>query len=101
MKILIVEPFFSGSHKQWALSYQHSSQHDVDILSLPGHYWKWRMHGAAVSLAKSFIDRDLKPDFYRFAQGKVDKYADCIIFSRKSNHLSLVANRSGYSLAKE
>jgi len=91
MKILIVEPFFSGSHKQWALSYQHSSQHDVDILSLPGHYWKWRMHGAAVSLAKS----------YRFAQGKVDKYADCIIFSRKSNHLSLVANRSGYSLAKE
>ena len=54
MKILIVEPFLKGSHKAWAEGYQQSSQHDVDILSMPGRHWKWRMHGGAVTLAEKF-----------------------------------------------
>ncbi len=62
MKILIIEPFFSGSHKQWACGFQQHSQHDVEILSLPGRHWKWRMHGAAVSLAKQFKAIDILPD---------------------------------------
>lgn len=62
MKILIVEPFFSGSHKKWACGFQQTSQHDVDILSLPGRHWKWRMYGAAVSLANAFKKRETKPD---------------------------------------
>ncbi len=62
MKILIVEPFFSGSHKKWASSYQHSSQHNVEILSLPGHHWKWRMYGGAVNLSKSYKKLNFRPD---------------------------------------
>lgn len=52
MKILLVESFFSGSHKAWAESYQKYSQHEVEIVSLPGRHWKWRMHGGAVKLAE-------------------------------------------------
>ncbi|KAA3640572.1 MAG: DUF3524 domain-containing protein [Bacteroidetes bacterium] len=62
MKILILEPFFSGSHQQWAEGYQRHSAHDVEILSLKGRHWKWRMFGGAVSLASDFMASDLNPD---------------------------------------
>jgi len=62
MKILLVETFFSGSHQTWAEGYQQFSQHEVMILSLPGKYWKWRMYGGAVALAKRFMDGDFEPD---------------------------------------
>ncbi|MCH6560361.1 DUF3524 domain-containing protein, partial [candidate division KSB1 bacterium] len=45
MNILILEPYFTGSHKAWAQGYQKQSKHRVEILSLPGNFWKWRMHG--------------------------------------------------------
>ena len=54
MKILILEPYFTGSHKQWALGYKKFSKHEVKILSMRGQFWKWRMHGGAVTLAKQF-----------------------------------------------
>lgn len=53
-KILLVEPFYSGSHKSWALQFQKYTKHEVDILSLPGKFWKWRMYGAAYTLAEEF-----------------------------------------------
>jgi len=52
--IVLIEPFFSGSHKAWAEGYQQNSQHNIHILSLKGIYWKWRMHGGAITLAKMF-----------------------------------------------
>ncbi len=57
MKILLLEPFFTGSHQQWAQGYQKHSAHQVEILSLPGRYWKWRMHGGAVTLADIFLEK--------------------------------------------
>jgi len=54
MKILLIEPFFAGSHKQWAQGWQQHSSHQIELLTLPGHHWKWRMHGAAVTLANRF-----------------------------------------------
>ena len=62
MKITILEPFFTGSHQQWAEGYQRYSQHDVQILSLKGKHWKWRMYGGAVSLAKQFMELSELPD---------------------------------------
>ncbi len=62
MKILLVEPFLTGSHKNWAEEYQQFSRHEVRILSLPGYHWKWRMHGAAIYLAKQFMSSDFTPD---------------------------------------
>ena len=56
LHVILVEPFFTGSHKQWAESYQQYSQHNIDIISLKGRYWKWRMHGGALTLAKLFND---------------------------------------------
>ncbi len=62
MNILILEPYFTGSHKAWAQGYQKQSKHTVEILNLPGNFWKWRMHGGAVSMANNFLATDFEPD---------------------------------------
>ena len=51
MNIILIEPFFTGSHRKWALELKKFSSHNIEILSLPGRHWKWRMHGGAISLS--------------------------------------------------
>jgi glycosyltransferase involved in cell wall biosynthesis len=55
MRITIVEPYCTGSHAAWAHEYASHSRHDVELLTLPGRNWKWRMHGGAVTLASRFL----------------------------------------------
>ena len=62
LKILLVEPFFTGSHQSWAEGFQTFSQHEIRILSLKGRHWKWRMHSGAVTLARLFLANDYQPD---------------------------------------
>ena len=62
MKILLIAPYFTGSHAAWAKGYARASEHQIDVLSLPGRFWKWRMHGGAVTLARRFLDSALEPD---------------------------------------
>ncbi len=51
MKILLVEPYFGGSHRAWADGYRDNSAHDVTIVGHEARFWKWRMHGAHLTLA--------------------------------------------------
>ena len=62
MNILYLEPYYSGSHKQWINNYRQYSKHSIKILGLPGKKWKWRMHGGAITLAKKFIKLNDKFD---------------------------------------
>jgi glycosyltransferase involved in cell wall biosynthesis len=62
MDILLVEPFFTGSHRQWAEGYAAHSSHSVEILALPGRHWKWRMVGGPVEVARKLKDRKQLPD---------------------------------------
>ena len=62
MKILLIEPYYTGSHKKWAEGLKKHSSHHVKILSMKGQFWKWRMHGGAVTLAKMFNNIDWNPD---------------------------------------
>ena len=52
MRVLLVEPYYGGSHRAWADGYRKSSEFDVTILDLPARWWKWRMRGGAVTLAE-------------------------------------------------
>lgn len=54
MEILIIEPFYTGSHQKWVDGWKAHSKHNVSLLTLPGRHWKWRMHGAAITLANQF-----------------------------------------------
>lgn len=62
MNILILEPFFSGSHAQWAREIRKFSRHRVSMLTMTGRNWKWRMHGGSVTLAREFLESDYVPD---------------------------------------
>lgn len=53
MNVLLVEPYYSGSHRAWADGYVRHSSHDVRLITHPGRWWKWRMKGGAVTLAAS------------------------------------------------
>ena len=62
LKILLIEPYYTGSHKKWANDYRRLSNHNVKILSLKGQFWKWRMHGGAVTLANKFNKINWRPN---------------------------------------
>lgn len=62
MKIALLEPYFSGSHRQWAETLQKYSAHEIHLFTMPGRYWKWRMRGAAFTLGEELIDSEIKFD---------------------------------------
>ncbi len=62
MKIWLVEPYYTGSHRAWAEGYRAHSRHDVRLLTLPGRFWKWRMQGGAVTLARRAAALAEQPD---------------------------------------
>ncbi|MEF8794701.1 MAG: DUF3524 domain-containing protein, partial [Thiohalorhabdus sp.] len=62
VNILLIEPYFGGSHAAWARGLREHSEHRIELLSLPDRNWKWRMHGAALTLAREFLAGDFRPD---------------------------------------
>ncbi len=58
----MIEPYLTGSHRAWAEGYRAHSAHDVEVLGLPGRFWKWRMHGAAVTLGRQLRAGSRRPD---------------------------------------
>ena len=61
MRVLLVEPYYGGSHKVWANGYRDHSAHTVDLLTLPAQFWKWRMQGGAVTLARLYRELAAHP----------------------------------------
>lgn len=60
-RIAIVNPYSAGSHAQWASGLARSLPGaaesagvnlEVEVHSLPGRHWKWRMHAAALTLVE-------------------------------------------------
>jgi glycosyltransferase involved in cell wall biosynthesis len=53
MKFLFLEPFFGGSHQYFAEGLAAHSVHEIDLVTLPARFWKWRMRGAALYFLKN------------------------------------------------
>ncbi|MFH2219217.1 MAG: DUF3524 domain-containing protein [Pseudomonadota bacterium] len=58
MKFLFLEPFYGGSHRDFAEGLIAHSRHEIDLHTLPARFWKWRMRGAALYFIKkiSFLE---------------------------------------------
>lgn len=50
LRFLFLEPFFGGSHRDFAKGLIAHSRHDIELITLPDRFWKWRMRGAALYL---------------------------------------------------
>lgn len=62
MQILLIEPYYGGSHQAWADGYKRRSRHDVQLLTMPAQFWKWRMQGGAITMARLLRESNLRPD---------------------------------------
>ena len=65
MRVYLLEPYFAGSHRQWAEGYRAHSAHEVHLITHEGQFWKWRLQGGLVTLAEELreaIDRHGPPD---------------------------------------
>lgn len=51
MRILYLEAFYGGSHRDVADGIASHSRHEVQLLTLPARFWKWRMRGAGITFA--------------------------------------------------
>jgi len=62
LDVILLEPFFKGSHAAWAEGYRERSRHRVRILALEGLHWKWRLHHSALHFAEELAARHSPPD---------------------------------------
>lgn len=62
MKVLLVEPFYGGSHQRWAETLNAFSRHEWHFLTLEGRFWKWRFRGASILLGQKWKELKEKPD---------------------------------------
>lgn len=47
-RFLFLESFYGGSHQAFADGLVSHSRHQIDLMTLPARFWKWRMRGAAL-----------------------------------------------------
>jgi glycosyltransferase involved in cell wall biosynthesis len=55
-RFLFLEPFYGGSHREFADGWRENSRHQLDLHTLPARFWKWRMRGAALHFARRIND---------------------------------------------
>ncbi len=59
-EVILLEPFFKGSHAAWARGYARRSRLRVRLVTLEGIHWKWRFHHSAMHFAE-ILSREFTP----------------------------------------
>ena len=49
--LAFLEPYYAGSHKYFADGFKKCFNEQIQLFTLEGRHWKWRMHGSAVTFA--------------------------------------------------
>lgn len=55
MNILALEPWYGGSHRNYLDGVMAHSQHTYHPITMAARFWKWRMHGGAVTMARKAL----------------------------------------------
>lgn len=65
MKVLLVEPWYGGSHRAWADGWAAASSHDIAMVTLEARFWRRRLRVGAAELAPlvdRWVDEHGRPD---------------------------------------
>jgi len=104
VKILIIEPFFGGSHKAFVDVIQKKSRHQISVESLPPRFWKWRLSGAPFILVQTFLNMETTPDLLLFSD-TIDVSSFVALAGKKANDIPKVIyfheNQVTYPLSEE
>ncbi len=75
LEVWALEPYFGGSHRAFLEGLAAHSRHHFTLFTMPGRNWKWRMHGASLSLAEQVLEHHdsigTRPDAF-FASDMLD-----------------------------
>ncbi|PEN14616.1 glycosyl transferase family 1 [Longibacter salinarum] len=52
MDIFALEPWYGGSHRNFLDGLVEHSSHTIRTITMPGRFWRWRMEGGGVTLAR-------------------------------------------------
>lgn len=52
MHIFALEPWYGGSHRNFLNGLVEHSRHTIRPVTMPGRFWRWRMEGGSVTLAR-------------------------------------------------
>jgi glycosyltransferase involved in cell wall biosynthesis len=55
-RVVLVEPYYGGSHRAWADGVVRHSRHEVHLVAHDAAYWRWRLRGSALTLAEAVLD---------------------------------------------
>ncbi len=58
LRVLSLQPFYGGSHRQFIDGWIQHSRHDWTTLALPDRFWKWRMRHSAIWFANQISQLD-------------------------------------------
>jgi len=50
--VLLVEPYYGGSHRAWVDGWMATSRHQIGLISHAADFWRWRIRGGPVTLAE-------------------------------------------------
>jgi glycosyltransferase involved in cell wall biosynthesis len=65
VNVLALEPWYGGSHRNFLDHLIQHSRHDFKTVTMAARFWKWRMHGGAVTMARKaarIVEESGKPD---------------------------------------
>ena len=65
LNVLALEPWYGGSHKHFLDGLAGHSRHRFRAVTMTARFWKWRMHGGAVTLARKAaqaLEEGFRPD---------------------------------------
>jgi glycosyltransferase involved in cell wall biosynthesis len=55
-RVVLVEPYYGGSHRAWADGLVRHSRHEIHLITHDAAYWRWRLRGSALTLAEAVSD---------------------------------------------
>ncbi|RMD95885.1 MAG: DUF3524 domain-containing protein, partial [Calditrichaeota bacterium] len=60
MNIVFLESYYGGSHKNFLDGLMKYTSHNIESITLPARFWKWRLRSSALYFAEQCAD-ELKP----------------------------------------
>jgi glycosyltransferase involved in cell wall biosynthesis len=52
-RVVLVEPYYGGSHRAWADGLVAYSRHEIHLVTHAAAYWRWRLRASALTLAEA------------------------------------------------
>ncbi len=61
-RLLFVEPFYGGSHRQFVDALRAHSSWEIELVTMPARFWRWRRRLSAFEIVRRMEEQHLDPE---------------------------------------